>query len=90
MASMDSVRQLLGSRSGELGRFRRDSSLAPAVRTLQADIAHLREMANATDGAIGRARVDSALRRGLDSAYVELAALLADIKSHPAKYAKVF
>ena len=87
---MDSVRQLLASRSGELGRFRRDSSLAPAVRTLQLDVARLREMANTTDGAIGRTRADSALRRGLDSAYLELAALLADIKSHPSKYAKVF
>lgn len=90
MAGMDSVRQLLASRSGELGRFRRDSSLAPAVRTLQLDVARLREMANTTDGAVGRTRADSALRRGLDNAYLELAALLADIKSHPSKYAKVF
>jgi hypothetical protein len=90
MASMDSIRQLLGSRSGELGRFRRDSSLAPAVRQLQLDVARLREMAATPDGAIGRVRADSALRRSLDSVYVELAALLADMKSHPGKYAKVF
>jgi hypothetical protein len=90
MASMDSVRQLVASRSGEFGRFRRDSSLAPAVRNLQLEVTHLREMANSTVGTVGRARQDSALRRGLDSAFLELGALLADIKKHPRKYSRVF
>jgi phospholipid/cholesterol/gamma-HCH transport system substrate-binding protein len=90
MASMDSVRQLLASRGGELGRFRRDSSLAPQVRNLRREVAQLREMANSTGGAIGRAAADSALRRGLDSAFLELGALLADIKNHPLKYSRVF
>ena len=90
MASMDSVRHLLASRAGELGRFRRDSSLAPQVRSLRLDVEHLREMASATDGTIGRAAADSALRRGLDSVYLELGALLADITKHPLKYSRVF
>ena len=90
MASMDSIRRLLASRTAEVGRFRRDSSLAPQVRALQSEIGRLREMAHATDGAIGRVGADSALRRGLDSAFVELSALLADIKGHPGKYARVF
>jgi hypothetical protein len=90
MASMDSVRQLLASRVADVGRFRRDSSLAPQVRELQIEIARLREMAHATDGAIGRASADSTLRRGLDSVFLELSALLADMKSHPSKYSRVF
>jgi len=90
MAGMDSVRQLLASRAGEFGRFRRDSSLAPAVRDLRLEIAHLREMADTTTGTVGRARADSALRRGLDSAFLELGVLLADIKKHPLKYSRVF
>ncbi len=90
MASMDSVRQLLASQAGELGRFRRDSSLAPQVRSLRVDVARLRTMASGTDGAIGRAAADSALRRGLDSVYLELGALLSDITKHPLKYSRVF
>lgn len=90
MASMDSLRQVLASRTAEVGRFRRDSSLPPQVRQLQSEIARLRDMAHSTDGAVGRATVDSALRRGLDSAVVELAALLADMKSHPSRYSRVF
>jgi MlaD protein len=90
MATMDSVRQLLASRASEFGRFKRDSSLAPQVRDLQLEVTHLREMAQTTGGAIGRAQADSALRRGLDSASIELGALLADIKNHPLKYSRVF
>lgn len=89
-ASMDSVRQLLASRTDEFGRFRRDSTLAPAVKNLQLDVARLREMAAATEGTIGRMRADSTLRRGLDSVFLEMSALLADMKKHPLKYSHVF
>jgi hypothetical protein len=90
MAAMDSLRTLLYTRLDDVGRFRRDSTLAPAVRSLMADVTRLREMAASPDGTIGRTRADSALRRGLDSAFHELDALLADIKSHPFKYSRVF
>ena len=90
MAAMDSLRQLLATRTDEFGRFRRDSTLAPLVRDLRADVAHLRVMAASTGGTIGRAGADSSLRRGLDSAFLELNALFADIKKHPVKYSRVF
>jgi hypothetical protein len=90
MAAMDTLHQLLGGRMGEVGRFRRDSSLAPAVRQLRADVAILREQAKSPTGSIGRMNADSAIKQGLDSAFAELSALLADIKKHPSKYIRVF
>jgi ABC-type transporter Mla subunit MlaD len=90
MAAVDSLHVLLTTRMDEVGRFRRDSSLAPSVRALRADVAQLRDMASSPDGTIGRTRADSALRRELDSAFAELNTLLADIKKHPLKYSKVF
>jgi hypothetical protein len=73
-----------------VGRFRRDSTLGPNVRQLLADVSRLRDIAAAPTGTIGRMQSDSAVQRGLDSAFAELNALLADIKKHPFKYAKVF
>jgi ABC-type transport system involved in resistance to organic solvents, periplasmic component len=88
MASMDTLRTLLGGRMDQVGRFRRDSTLAPEVRQLRADVSNLRELAKSPDGTIGRMNADSAVKRGLDSAFAELNALLADIKKHPLKYAR--
>jgi phospholipid/cholesterol/gamma-HCH transport system substrate-binding protein len=90
LAGMDSVRQLLASRTDEVGRFRRDSSLGPAVHSLQIEVARLREMASSTSGTLGLAQQDSSLRRELDSAFLELRTLLADIKKNPLKYSRVF
>lgn len=90
MASMDSLRTLLASRSAEFGRFRRDSSLATAVASLRAEVEVLRTMASAPTGTVGRFRTDSALRRGIDGVFLELDSLFADIKKNPMRYARVF
>jgi hypothetical protein len=74
----------------QVGRFRRDSTLAPKVRRLMSDVSDLRALAKSPIGTVGRMGADSAVQRGLDSAFAELNALLADIKKHPAKYARVF
>jgi hypothetical protein len=39
---------------------------------------------------VGRVTTDSALVRGLDSLFVELTALMTDIKKNPLRYARVF
>jgi hypothetical protein len=39
---------------------------------------------------VGRITSDSALTRGLDSLFIELTALMADIKKNPLRYARVF
>lgn len=90
MASSDSLRALLSSRMSEVGRFRRDSSLGRSVASLRDDVASLRALAKSPDGTVGRITADSALVRGLDSLFVELNALIVDIKAHPLRYARVF
>lgn len=90
MASADTLRGLLASRMDEMGRFKRDSTLARSVRTLRDDIAELRVLAASPSGTVGRIAADSALIRSLDSVFVELTALMADIKKNPLRYSKVF
>jgi phospholipid/cholesterol/gamma-HCH transport system substrate-binding protein len=90
MAGSDSLRSLLSSRMDEVGRFRRDSSLGRSVASLRDDVAALRALARSPDGTVGRVTTDSALTRGLDSLFAELNALIADMKAHPLRYAKVF
>ena len=90
MAGADSLRILVASRMDEFGRFRRDSTLSVTVRNLRGEIGRLRELAASPHGTVGRFAADSALRHGLDSVFVELNALLADIKKNPMRYAKVF
>lgn len=90
MASTDTLRGLLSSRMDELGRFKRDSTLARSVRMLRDDIGQLRTLAASPSGTVGRIAADSALIRSLDSVFVELTALMADIKKNPMRYSKVF
>jgi phospholipid/cholesterol/gamma-HCH transport system substrate-binding protein len=90
MAASDSLRSLLSSRMDEVGRFRRDSSLGRSVASLRDDVASLRALAKNPDGTVGRVTTDSALVRSLDSLFAELNALIADMKTHPLRYARVF
>ena len=90
MASGDSLRSLLASRMDEVGRFRRDSSLSRSVQSLREDVAVLRALSTSPDGTVGRITRDSALVRGLDSLFIELNALMADLKKNPTRYVRVF
>jgi hypothetical protein len=90
LASTDSIRTLAGSRANEFGRFRRDSSLQPHVDSLRAEIVRLRAAATAPTGTIGRSRSDSALQRDIGLALMQVDSLLADMKKHPLRYARVF
>jgi len=90
MAAGDSLRTLLASRMDEVGRFRRDSSLGRSVQSLRDDVAVLRALSTSPDGTVGRITKDSALVRGLDSLFIELNALMADLKKNPTRYVRVF
>lgn len=90
LAATDSLRTLLASRMDEMGRFRRDSSLGRAVLALRDDVSELRALARDPNGTVGRITGDSALVRGLDSLFVELNTLMADIKKNPLRYVRVF
>jgi phospholipid/cholesterol/gamma-HCH transport system substrate-binding protein len=89
-AAFDSIRTLVSSRSAALGRFRRDSSLIASLETLRNDVAEVRRIANAPEGTIGRARTDSAFLKSVDSVFLSISALLADVKQHPMRYLHIF
>lgn len=89
MAAMDTVRSLVAGHAAGIGRFRRDSTLARSLTLLRDDVASLRATSDSSRG-FARMTADSTLRRSLDSAFAELNALLADVKAHPFKYARVF
>ena len=86
MAQVDSVRRLVGGAGTSLGRFRRDSTLLPAVAALRNDVADLASLAASPDGTTGRLRGDDALREQLARTRGELDALLVDLKRNPLRY----
>ncbi|MBA2686531.1 MAG: MCE family protein [Gemmatimonadaceae bacterium] len=86
MSSVDSLRNMLAAGDGNVGRFRRDSTLGPQVKGLMAQVDSLRALASNPVGNIGRARSDSTLTKELARTKRELDALVRDIKKHPLRY----
>ena len=86
MAHVDSVRALLASPNGSLGRFRRDSSIMQNVADIQRELADVRAALDEPRGTVGRVIADSALSVGVANAQREMALLFADMKSHPMRY----
>lgn len=86
MSSVDSLRAMLTTGDGNVGRFRRDSTLIPQIKGLLAQVDSLRAVASNPVGSIGRARSDSTLATELARVRRELDALMKDIKKHPLRY----
>jgi hypothetical protein len=86
MAAADSIRTLMSSKRGNLGRFRRDSTLVTKAQHLLAELDTLSALVQNPVGAIAAARSDSLLARQLEREHLLLAALIKDIKSNPMRY----
>ena len=86
MAAADSIRTLVSSNKGSIGRFRRDSTLATKTRHVAAELDTLRALLTSPVGTIAAVHSDSALARELDREHQLLAELMKDIKSHPLRY----
>lgn len=86
MAAADSIRTLMSSNKGSLGRFRRDTTLISKANGVMAELDSLRAFASDPLGSIGRAKSDSSLTRQLERRRVLLAELIRDIKAHPLRY----
>jgi MlaD protein len=86
MAAADSIRALLASNKGSLGRFRRDTTLATTAAHVMAEVDTLRAMLSNPVGAIAAAHPDSALTHQLEQTHILLAALIKDAKSNPLRY----
>lgn len=85
-ASTDSLRALLSSGTGTLGRFRRDSTLPVRVAELRDEAARLRALVAGPGAAVEGTRSDSALSAGLTGLHAELDALFSDMKRRPLRY----
>ena len=86
MAAADSIRTLLSSNRGSIGRFRRDTTLATKAKGVLAELDTLRALVSNPVGTIADAHPDSTLTKQLDRMHTVLASLIKDIKSHPLRY----
>lgn len=88
MAAADSIRNLVSSNRGTLGRFRRDSTLVTKATHVLAEVDSLRAAFGDPVGAIAAAHPDSALNRELAQTHALLAALIKDMKKNPLRYVR--
>lgn len=86
IASADSVRRLVASNRGSIGRFRKDSTLATKAAHVLAQLDTLRALATSPLGTIAAVHSDSVLARKLSEERELMAALMRDIKSNPRRY----
>ena len=86
MAAADSVRKLVSSNRGSLGRFRKDSTLMTKAGHVLAELDSLRALATSPLGTIAAVHSDSVLARKLTEQHELMAQLMTDIKKHPLRY----
>ena len=86
MAAADSIRTLVSSNKGSLGRFRRDTTLATKAKGVLAELDKLSAFAASPAGALEATRPDSSLTRELSRTRLLLAELIRDLKKHPLRY----
>lgn len=88
MAAADSIRTLMSSNKGSLGRFRRDTTLVTKAKGVLAEVDNLRAFAANPVGAIAAAHSDSVLTRELNQTHALLDSLIKNMKSRPLRYIK--
>ncbi len=86
MAAADSIRALMSSNKGSIGRFRRDSTLATKARKVLAEVDTLRALLSNPMGSIAAAHSDSALARQLARTQSLLDSLILDATKHKGRY----
>ncbi len=86
IAAKDSVIQLMTTGNGTLGRFHRDSTLAPTIGRLRAEVDSLRGMMSGGNTSLSRMKSDTTLAREMTRARAQLDSLMKDVKKHPLKY----
>ena len=86
LARADSVRALLASPTGTLGRMRRDSRFVETVASLSRELDTLKAEMSSTDGTLGRYARDSALSHSVMQSQKEMQMLFNDIRRRPLHY----
>jgi hypothetical protein len=86
LAAMDSIGDLLSSRTGNVGRFRRDPTLPAELDRTRAELNSVRNALAEARGTAGRYREDRALSLELTALGREFDVLIADVKKNPLRY----
>jgi phospholipid/cholesterol/gamma-HCH transport system substrate-binding protein len=86
LARVDSVRTLLASPDGSLGRFRKDSTLVTDLADIQKQLARVNASLTESQGTAGRVLHDSAVFSAVGDVQREIGLLIADMKKHPLRY----
>lgn len=86
MAGADSIRALMASGKGSLGRFKRDTTLMAQVTGLMSEMDSVSAKMFDPLGSIVRSHSDSALGRALIRNRALLDSLVKDAKKHPFRY----
>jgi hypothetical protein len=86
MAAADSIRSLMSSNKGSIGRFRRDSTLVTKAGKVLAEVDTLRSLLSNPMGSIAAAHADSALARQLARTQSLLDSLILDATKHKGRY----
>jgi hypothetical protein len=86
MAGADSIRALMASGKGSLGRFKRDTTLVTQVTGLMSEMDSVSAKMFDPLGSIVRSHSDSALGRALIRNRALLDSLVKDVKKHPFRY----
>ena len=86
IAAKDSIALLLSSGNGNVGRFRRDSTLSRKVASVRAGFDSLRRLMSTPGNGVARLRSDTALKAEIARGRAELDSLMREIKKHPSKY----
>ncbi len=86
LSAKDSLTYLMSSGNGSLGRFHRDSTLAPTIARMQSEVDSLRGMMGSPNSSLARARTDTALKTELARVKAQLDSLMKDVKKHPLRY----
>jgi hypothetical protein len=86
MAAADSIKILMSSKRGSIGRFRRDSTLVTKASHVLAEIDTLRALLTNPVGTIASVHSDSLLKQQLDRSHASLALLMRDVETHPLRY----
>lgn len=86
LARVDSIRALLAAPSGNVGRFRRDSTLPRTIASVRDELAALQARMDSSTGTLDRFARDSAVTRAVADARLEMTALFTDIRKRPMRY----
>jgi len=86
MAAADSIRALMSSNKGSIGRFRRDSTLVTKASGVMAEVDTLRALLSDPMGSIAAAHSDSTLARQLARTRSLLDSLITDARKHKGRY----